>query len=203
MVKGCRAGRFDPSPWSPALRRPRRRAGGSRSLVRRLGQGSVSAVPRPPPGRGGGMSTASHLLPIEAARRWCGRERGRVETAVGVGVADHGKEAWVGQRELDGMVFTSQRCPESREIGLPHLEPTPIEIGQRGLAPHEMERGALLRARLCQKKRAVLEVEGCQVHLSGELDTDSPPVKPARDHEMDYYIYIVVEPQRDPLPKAP
>src|SRR5262249_34485821 len=97
----------------------------------------------------------------------------------------------VRQRPLDGVPFPPQRSRKGGWVGLERLETTGIERLQRGLATHDVKRGAFLRRRLREEQGSGREVERCETDLSGDLRALFTPTKTTGDHEMHHEPQVV------------
>src|SRR5439155_16455682 len=65
---------------------------------------------------------ARDLVVAELARQLDGREAGPVEDLVGVGVADAGEQAGIGERALQGVILARQGGAEARQVRLEDLQ---------------------------------------------------------------------------------
>jgi hypothetical protein len=92
-----------------------------------------------------------------------GRESGGVENLVGVGVADAGEDAGVGQSSLEGAVFGGKDGTEVFEGCGEDVDTARVDLAGGGLAGEEMEGGSSLGAGFGEDERAVGEIEGGEV----------------------------------------
>ena len=90
------------------------------------------------------------------------------------------------------------------ERGVERLDAAGIERAQRRLAAHQLQRRALLRARLGEEQRAVLEDERGEHQLRPHprFLARLAPAQAARDHQVDDEKQIVVEGEDDALADA-
>ncbi len=123
-----------------------------------------------------------------------------MEDLVGVGTADPGQQARVGEGTLERVVLPPERLAELGLRGLERLDPAPIESHEPALAGEGVERRAPLRARLGQGDGPVGEVEGGEPHLAWQPRTGGLPVEATGDHEVEAEEEVAVERQDDPLP---
>src|SRR5260370_201744 len=98
-------------------------------------------------GRAGRLEEPRGLLLRELPRHPHRREARPVQDLVGGGVAHPAQDAGIGQRSLERVRLAGERGAEGGQIGLEQLEPAGVVLGERGLAPHQMNGGAPLRAR--------------------------------------------------------
>ena len=66
------------------------------------------------------------------------RETCTVQDLVRIGIADTAKEAWVGQRPLEGVVFEQKTLAECIRARIEDLEPSHVECGNGIIAAHNM-----------------------------------------------------------------
>jgi len=125
-----------------------------------------------------------------------------VEDLVGVGVADSGEEAGVGQGALRGVVLARQGGAEVRLAGVQHLEAPSVELGERRGALDQVERRPLPGARLGEDERAVGEVEREERAPAADPPAGPAPVQASGDHEVEDQEQIALEREHDPLPEA-
>ena len=118
-----------------------------------------------------------------------------MQDLVGVGVADAGEEARIGERALEGVVLAFNRAGELRQIRFEDLDAARVHRLQRRLALHQMQRGAPLRAGLGERQRAVLELE--ERERAARLLAG--PVQAAGDHQVQHEEELVLEPEDDAL----
>ncbi len=86
-----------------------------------------------------------------------------MEDLVGVGVADSGEDARVGEDALKGVVFRGESVRELFEAEGEDVYAAGIELGEGCLSLQEVEGGTALRTGLCQDERAVGEVEAARL----------------------------------------
>jgi hypothetical protein len=122
-----------------------------------------------------------------------------VEDLVGVGVADAGEDAWVGEGAFEGAVFDSQSGPEGFEVGGEDLDSAGVYFFCGGLVGEEIKRGSALGAGFGEDERAIGEVEGGKVVAASEFGPERAPVETAGDHEMEDEPEAVVELKYDSL----
>src|SRR5262249_42396659 len=112
------------------------------------------------------------------------------------------EETRIGERALHGMVLADEGLAKALEVGLEHVETAGIVGAQARLAADDVERCALLRARLGHEQRPLAEVEGRERDLARGLRPARPPAKPPRDHQMKHEKEVILEPEDDPLAEA-
>ena len=100
-----------------------------------------------------------------------------MEDLVGVGVADAGEEARVGQRALDDVVLACQRLAEGLRARFERLDPSPIEFLQSRFPARQIQRSSLLRARFREEKSPVLEIESRERGFPADLRAAGLPVR--------------------------
>src|SRR5690606_5182199 len=76
------------------------------------------------------------------------RELRAVQDLVRVRVADPAEQALIRERALERVPLARDRVREAREVRLERLRAAAVELRERRLAAHEVERRALLLARL-------------------------------------------------------
>src|SRR3954451_20158206 len=93
----------------------------------------------------------------------------------------------IGQRALDGVALARQRRVKRLERGVEWFDAAGIECAQRFLAAYDLQRGALLRARLAEEQRTVGKFERRQDHLGPDagLLPGLAPTQAAGDHQVD------------------
>ena len=111
-------------------------------------------------------------------------ELGFPENFVGVGVANAGEEARVGERALEGVIGGSEAGGELFESGVQDFEAAGIELVEAGFALDDVERGAFFGAGFGPEQRAVRKIEGGEAARARDFDVASFPVKASGDHEM-------------------
>ena len=122
-----------------------------------------------------------------------------MQDLVAVRVADAAQEPRVGERALEGVALAGERRAEGCEVGVEHLEAAGVE-GRHGRRPaHDVQRGALLRARLREHQRAGRKLERGKSHLPRDARAGRPPVKAARDHQMEDEEEVALELEDDAL----
>src|SRR5882724_462031 len=94
------------------------------------------------------------LTVAERPRLPHGREPRAMQDLVRVRVADAREDVRVGQRALERVVLAGDRAAELLRVTGEGIDPARVERLKPRLTPHEMYRGALLRARLGQRQRA-------------------------------------------------
>jgi hypothetical protein len=110
-------------------------------------------------GAGGGVE-AVELGESKLAGLGDGGELGGVEDLVGVGVADAGEDAGVGEGAFEGAVFGDESGGEGVEGEGEDVEAAGVQCGEGFFALDEVERGAALGAGFGEGEGAVGEVEG-------------------------------------------
>jgi hypothetical protein len=125
-----------------------------------------------------------------------------VEDLVRVGVADPREEPRVGERPLQRVVLAPERRGERLRRRSDRVEAARVVLGERCLAPDDVERRALLRPRLRQEERAALEVERGEVDLAREPPAGLSPTEPSRDHQVQDEEQVALEREDDALSQA-
>ena len=122
----------------------------------------------------GGVEEAGDLASLELAREPSRRQTRAVEDLVGVGVADPGKERGSVSERLS--VCDSRRSASANWARVASSGSTPpgIERAQSVLAADDVQRRALLRARLGEQKRPAREVEGSEPELLRDRPRRAP-----------------------------
>ena len=129
----------------------------------------------------------AELLVGQRARQLERRQPRRVQDLVRVGVADAAEQMRIGERALQRVALAGERLVKLFARGVERLDAAGIERAQRRLAAHQLQRGALLRARFGEEQRAVLEGERGE-HLlrpHPRFLAGLPPAQPPGDHEVD------------------
>ena len=101
------------------------------------------------------------------------------EDLVGVGVADAGEDALVGQRALQGVAGFAQLPDEAPEVDGDDFETSGVECGQRVLAPDQPEGGALVSARLGQRAACPRQSRTRRAHFDDVRLSGSPLLRHA------------------------
>ena len=143
------------------------------------------------------------LLVGELAGELDRRQARAVQDLVTVRVADPAQHARVGQRALDRVALARERRPERAEVGVEHLEPARIVLGERRRAAHQVDRRALLRAGLGHHERARREVERGHADLPRHARAGRLPVQAPGDHQMDDDEPLVLERDHHALAETP
>src|SRR5207245_1134876 len=125
------------------------------------------------------------------------RQPGGVQDLVGVGVADAAEDVRVGERALERVVLASQRGGELVQVAGEDLHAARVVPGQCFAAVQDVEGGALLGAGLGQGERAGGEAKSGQADLGGHLGVGRFPVQPARDHQVQHEVQVIVETPND------
>src|SRR4029079_9265775 len=101
--------------------------------------------------------------------------------------ANPAEQMRIGQRALDGVALARQGGVKVLERGVERLDAARIQRTQLLLAADDLQRGALLRARLAEKERAVRKLERGEDHLrsSTRLLPRLAPGQTAGDHQVD------------------
>ena len=130
-----------------------------------------------------------------------GRQPRAVQDLVRVRVADAAEEPRVGERALERVVLARERARRTASsVASSDLEPAAVELRERVRAAHDVERRALLRARLGEDQRARREVErGERRPCPGRRARRRIPAQAAGDHEVDDEEEIVLEAEHDAL----
>ncbi len=131
------------------------------------------------------------------------RQARAMEDLVGVGVADAGEDARVGERALERVVLGGEHRAERLERRAHHLDSAAIVRSKRVLAFDQVERGPLLGARLAQDERARREVEGGEPDLPRQLGARFLPGEATGDHQVDHQVQVAVEVDHDALAEPP
>ena len=150
--------------------------------IERVAGGGVEALPL----------VGSQLVGLED-----GREVGGVEDLVGVGVADAGEDAGVGEGSLEGAVFCGEGGAEVFEGCGEDVEAAWIDFVGDGFVGKEMEGSSAFGAGFGEEEGARGEVEGGEVVSAAEcragLFVEGTPVEAAGDHEVKDEPDAVVE----------
>src|SRR5207244_3097041 len=102
------------------------------------------------------------------------------------GVADPAEQRRIGECPLHGVILTPQHGGKRLRRRIEHLESAAVELGERALAPNQVERRALLRASLGEDERAVRKVKRGQPDLRRYLRAEGPPLQAPGDHQVQY-----------------
>ena len=116
-----------------------------------------------------------------------------MEDLVGVGVADAGEDARVGEGSLEGAVFGGQCGAEFFEIGGEDVDAAGIDGLHVFFVAEEVEGGAAFGAGFGEDERAIGEVEGGEIVAAAEFGSEGAPVEAAGDHEVKDEPEAVVE----------
>ena len=127
---------------------------------------------------------------------------GGVEDLVGVGVADAGEDARVGEGALEGAVFGGEGGAEGCEVGGEDFNAAGVHVFEGGLALENIEGGSALGAGFGEDEGAVGEVEGGEIVAASEFCAERAPVEAAGDHEMKDEPEAVVELEDDAFADA-
>ena len=104
------------------------------------------------------------------------------------------------ERALQRVVAAAQRGDEIRRaLGLRDLEAARIVLGEALAAAHDVQRRALLGARLRQHEHAGVELQNQGDELGRLVGPGRPPLEAARDHQVDHEPEVRLEADRDPL----
>ncbi len=131
-----------------------------------------------------------------------GREASGVEDLVGVGVADAGEDARVGEGALEGAVFDGEGGAEGCEVGGEDVDASCVEFVGGGPVGEEVEGGAAFGAGFGEDERAVGKVECGEVVSAAEFCAKGTPVEAAGDHEVKDEPEAVVEFEGDAFADA-
>src|SRR5205085_3351276 len=116
--------------------------------------------------------------------------------------ADAAEEARVGERALQRVVLEPEGRAERLGRSGEDVDAARIERRERRTPVQDVERGALLRARLGQEERAVRKVERGEAELLRNGGSGLAPAKPPRDHQVDREEELAFERQHDALAEA-
>jgi hypothetical protein len=127
-----------------------------------------------------------------------GREVGGVENLVGVGVADAGENARVGEGSFEGAVLCGECGAEAFEVGgedvvFEKFQASGVDVLEGFFVGEEVEGGSPLGTGFSEDEGAVGEVEGGEIVAAAEFGSDRAPVKAPRDHEVQDEPEAVVE----------
>ena len=125
-----------------------------------------------------------------------------VEDLVGVGVADAGEDARIGEGSFEGAVFYGEGGAEAGEIGGEDVDSARVDVVCGGLVCEEMERGSAFGACFGEDEGPVGEVEGGEVIAASEFCAEGAPVEAAGDHEVQDEPDAVVELEDDAFADA-
>jgi hypothetical protein len=132
-------------------------------------------------------------------------ERGELslpENFVGVGIADAGEEARVGEGAFESVIGGDEVGGKLFERGVENLEAAGVKGTEAGFAVDEVEGGALFGAGFGPEEGAVGKVKGSQAAGWGDFDAARLPVKTTGDHEMEDEPEVVFEAEADAFAEA-
>ncbi len=132
----------------------------------------VEAVDPELEGFASGGEEALPLLGGEFVGEEDGREAGGVEDLVGVGVADAGEDARVGEGSLEGAVFGGEGGAEAFEVGGEDVDSSGVDFFGGGLVGEEVEGGSALGAGFGKDEGAIGKVECGEVVATAEFGSD-------------------------------
>ena len=129
------------------------------------------------------------------------------EDLVGIGVADAGEEARVGESAFEGVIVGRKAGGKLLEAGFEDFEASRIEGAEAGFAFDNVEGSAFFRAGFGPENGTVGEVEGGEAAWGRNLDAagfrrDELPVEAAGDHEVKDEPQVVFEADADALAEA-
>ena len=116
-----------------------------------------------------------------------------MEDLVGVGVADAGEDAWVGEGPLEGAVFGGECGAEVFEGHGEDVDASGVDVFGGDFVGEEVEGGPAFGAGFSEDEGAVGEVEGGEVVAAAEFSPNGTPVESAGDHEVEDEPEAVVE----------
>jgi hypothetical protein len=100
------------------------------------------------------------------------------------------------------MALADQRVAKALEVGVENFQTARIVGAEAALAANDVERRALLRARLGDEQRSLREIERRESHLPEGLCAARSPAKPPGYHQMKNEKEIILEREDDPLAEA-
>src|SRR5215472_642659 len=130
------------------------------------------------------------------------RKSGLEQNFVGVGVADAAEKTRVSEGALQGVICGEQNGGELLRVGLENLNATGIQLAKSGLARNHMERGAFLGASFGPEKGSHGKVKRREAARWRDFHAAGPPVKPARNHQMQNEPEVVFEANANPFSDA-
>src|SRR3954453_10633204 len=107
-----------------------------------------------------------------------------MQDLVRIRIADSAKQARIGKRPFDCVVFPRQRLTEAVQIGSQYLEPATVERQERRPTTNNVQRRALSRTRFGEQKRTGCEVERCETKLSRDRGSFGPKSQPTCNHQV-------------------
>ena len=119
---------------------------------------------------------------------------------VGVGVADRGQEARIGQRALDRVALARQRLRNSARVDPGTSRPPRSKAPRRRASGDEMQGSAALRPGLGQHERSLREVERARPDRRPTGRAARLPVEASRDHQMEDEEEVALEREDEPFP---
>ena len=125
-----------------------------------------------------------------------------MEDLVGVGVADAGEDARVGEGSLESAVFGGEGGAEAFDVSGEDVDSSGVYFIRGGFVGEEMEGGSALGACFGEDEGAVGEVEGGEVVAASEFCSEGAPVEATGDHEVKDEPETVVELEDDALADA-
>ena len=130
-----------------------------------------------------------------------------MEDLVGVGVADAGEDARIGEGALEGAVLRDECVGELFGSEGEDVEAAGVECGERFFALHEMQGGAAFGSGFGESEGAVGEVEGGEVVAAAEggaalFCVELTPVETAGDHQVQDEEEVVIKGKHDALAEA-
>src|SRR4029078_1672452 len=108
----------------------------------------------------------------------------------------------MGERALERVVAATQCGEKFARARVRDLEPAWVVLREPTLAAHDVQRCTLLRARLRQQQRAVVEAERERDELRRLVRPRFAPLEAARDHQMNHEPDVVFEADRDALAES-
>ena len=153
----------------------------------------------------GAARRVEEALPFFAGEFLCeldGREAGGVEDLVGVGVADAGEDARVGEAPLEGAVFGAECGAEVFEGRGEDVDASGVDVFGGGFASEEMEGGTAFGAGFGEDEGALGEVECGEVVAAAEFGPEGTPVEATGDHKVQDEPEAIVEFNGDALANA-
>jgi len=149
-----------------------------------------------------GRVEATQVFGRELSRLRERRELGGVEDLIGVGVADAGEDARVGEGALKCVIFGNEGLPEVLEAEGKDVQAAGVELGEGCLSLNEVQGGAAFRPGFGEDEGAVGEVEGGEIVAATEFGSGCSPVEAAGDHQVEDQEELAVKDEDDAFADA-
>jgi len=149
-----------------------------------------------------GVVKAPDFWGAEFLREGERRKLGCEENFVGVGVADAGEEARVGERALEGVIGGEKDGGELVERGVEDFEAAGIEGMEASFAGDDVKGSAFLGAGFGPEQGTIGKVESGEATRRGDFDAARLPMETAGNHEMEDEPEVVFKANADAFAKA-